>query len=408
MIGRLKHEGNHGETLVSRALGYLAASRYGLAEDELVDLLSRDLEVYAWFFRQTYHLPSDLVQRAIEYRRRPAGEEVHREGEPAQDEETATLSWLKKLKRGYLFCAAPGFAGKLDERTISVDLKELFRQYGHPLTAEAEVEVEETWSKWKVVEADSQYSIEREDQTLNVYLEWDRTPPEPVVDLLKEVLPRADGPRLPVVLWSRLSFDLAPYLAERLVDGSSLLAFYHRELGDVSKAAFLAGDQAQDYHGKLADYFRFKADPAGDGSWTGGNVRGLSELPYHLTEAGRHQEVYQTLTDFKFLEHKAEEVGITRRTDQAGREQITSDGVHRLQQDVERALAAGGSGAAGAGLRAPLIITARQTKAGLTITCPVCNKSAPITDKQRGTEIACPQKSCEAPLKLNPFVIDMR
>jgi hypothetical protein len=277
MIGRLKHESNHGEMLVSRALGYLAASRYGLAEDELVDLLSRDLEVYAWFFRQTYHLPSDLVQRAVEHRRGAAGAAEPGEGKPARDEEAAALAWLDSLKR----------------------------------------------------------------------LEWKNGIPKAVVDLLKEVLPRADGPRLPIVLWSRLSFDLAPYLAERLVDGSSLLAFYHRELGDVSKKAFLAGDQARDLHGKLADYFRFKADPAGDGSWAGGNIHGLSELPFHLTKAGRHQEVYQTLTDFRFLEHKAEEVGIARREDKNGRVQITSDGVHRLQQDFERALESAPGGGAG-------------------------------------------------------------
>ena len=42
MIKRLTDESNHGEMLVSHALGYLAASRQGLAEDELVDLLSRD------------------------------------------------------------------------------------------------------------------------------------------------------------------------------------------------------------------------------------------------------------------------------------------------------------------------------------------------------------------------------
>ena len=57
MIDRLKSEGNHGEALVSHALGYLAASRYGLAEDELVDLLSRDLQVYAWFFGKSLPLP---------------------------------------------------------------------------------------------------------------------------------------------------------------------------------------------------------------------------------------------------------------------------------------------------------------------------------------------------------------
>ncbi len=65
MIRRLTDEGNHGDQLVSHALGYLAASRHGLTEDELVDLLSRDLDVYEWFFRQTYHLPSDLVNLAI-------------------------------------------------------------------------------------------------------------------------------------------------------------------------------------------------------------------------------------------------------------------------------------------------------------------------------------------------------
>ena len=69
MIDRLKSEGNHGEVLVSHALGYLAASRYGLAEDELLDLLSRDLQVYGWFFKKSYHLPADLVELAKQYRR---------------------------------------------------------------------------------------------------------------------------------------------------------------------------------------------------------------------------------------------------------------------------------------------------------------------------------------------------
>ena len=58
MIERLTDEGNHGEALVSHALGYLAASRYGLAEDELLDLLSRDLQVYEWFFEKGRHLPA--------------------------------------------------------------------------------------------------------------------------------------------------------------------------------------------------------------------------------------------------------------------------------------------------------------------------------------------------------------
>ena len=60
LFGRLERKDQHGEIIVSRALGYLAASRYGLAEDELVDLLSRDVDVYEWFLDQTFHVPSDL------------------------------------------------------------------------------------------------------------------------------------------------------------------------------------------------------------------------------------------------------------------------------------------------------------------------------------------------------------
>ena len=93
-------------------------------------------------------------------------------------------------------------------------------------------------------------------------------------NFLSEVLPKADGPRLPVVLWSRLSFDLAPYLTERMVDGSPLLNFYHRELGDVATAVFLAEDKDQPYHARLADYFRFKADPRPTGAGRAGYPMG--------------------------------------------------------------------------------------------------------------------------------------
>jgi hypothetical protein len=329
MIDRLKNESNHGEKMVSHTLGYLAASRYGLAEDELVDLLSRDLQVYTWFFNKSYHLPSDLIQSAIKYRRehgytRAAGNE-----KPSSDEERAALAWLKEI----------------------------------------------------------------------------RNPPEKVSEFLGEALKKADGPRLPIVLWSRLSFDLAPYLTERMVDGSSLLFFYHRELGDVSKATFLAGKNAQTYHEKLAEYFEIKADPANDHSWSGGNIHGLSELPYHLTEAGKYDEVFKTLTDFKFLEQKAEEVGVLVRNDEQGKQVNTYTGVLQLQEDYERALQIMPGGEGGMGDRAPLILTALDTSKGLMVYCPVCNKYSPVTKEMLDTVIRCPQEGCKTPLKINPFVI---
>jgi len=333
MIDRLKNEGNHGEALVAHALGYLAASRYGLAEDELVDLLSRDLQVYEWFFKKSFHLPADLVQWAIQYRRSHPTRAVKGDGGPHQDEERTALAWLKEI----------------------------------------------------------------------------RNPPEQVADFLSEVLPKADGPRLPVVLWSRLSFDLAPYLAERMVDGSPLLNFYHRELGDVATAVFLAQGKDQPYHARLAEYFRYKADPAADRSWNGKSPHGLSELPYHLTQAARFEEVYQTLTDFKFLEHKAAEVGVQESKDEKGNLVKTYTGVLQLQDDFERTLETipgdGGSGSGTGSGRPPLIVTAVDSGAGLSVYCPVCNKTSPIHKDTLNTEIICPQEGCNTRLKLNPFVI---
>ena len=329
-IDRLQHEGSHGEALVAHSLGYLAASRYGLAEDELLDLLSRDLQVYAWFFRQSFHLPADLVRWAIQYRRSHPARNAIEQGQPGKDEERATLAWLKQI----------------------------------------------------------------------------RSFPEQLTDFLGAVLPKADGPRLPVVLWSRLSFDLAPYLTERMVDGSSLLNFYHRELGDVATAVFLTGGHDQPYHTRLADYFRFKADPAGDRTWAGSDRHGLSELPYHLTRAAHYDEVYETLTDFRFLEHKAAEVGVLERKDETGNLVKTYTGVLQLQDDYEAALAAmPGNGGSGTGSgRPPLIVTAVDSGAGLTVYCPVCNKTSPIHEDALNTVISCPQADCQARLKLNPFV----
>jgi NACHT domain- and WD repeat-containing protein len=104
MIPRLADEGNHGKAFLSHALGYLAASRNGLAEDELVDLLSRDIEVYEAFFRQTYHLPSDLVNLAVAYLKdHPQAlenfptESDHDAERLAQAISTASRTWLKQL-----------------------------------------------------------------------------------------------------------------------------------------------------------------------------------------------------------------------------------------------------------------------------------------------------------------------
>jgi WD40 repeat protein len=228
LLDRLTKEDNHGEALVSHVLGYLAASRYGLAEDELLDLLSRDPQVYTWFMHSVYHYPQDLLSAARDYLQRQ-GRILHdTEQKHFKDEDAAAKSWLDEV----------------------------------------------------------------------------RDNEEELGDFLAETLRKPEGLRLPVVLWSRLYFDLEPFLSSTQAEGIALLGYYHRELGEVAKREYLAGGNEIQYHIKLADYFQARSDPSGTGLWDGRASRGLSELPYHLVHGKRWDAVCDVLTDLKFLSAK--------------------------------------------------------------------------------------------------------
>jgi NACHT domain- and WD repeat-containing protein len=201
LFGRLSSDANHGETVVSRSLGYLAAARNGLSEDEMLDVLSLDEDVRADFKARAKH-----------------------------------------------------------------------------------------------------------------------TPPEE---------------RLPVVVWSRLYFDLEPYLTERSADGASLLSFYHRQLREVVEAEFLAGENKPARHAHIGAYFADqdlfepqKKTP---------NVRKLSELPYQQTYGERWDDLHATLTDFDFLEAKCTHVAVIT-SGKGDSAKTIYGGVYELQEDYRRAL----------------------------------------------------------------------
>jgi NACHT domain- and WD repeat-containing protein len=141
--------------------------------------------------------------------------------------------------------------------------------------------------------------------------------------------------RLPVIVWSRLYFDIEPYLTERSADGTSLISFYHRQLRDVIETDHLSGDQELARHASLADYFT-SLDLFDKGKKTA-NLRKLSELPYQQTCGGQWDELYATLTDFDFLEAKCTYVAVV--TSQAGGvAQTIYGGVYELQEDYRFAL----------------------------------------------------------------------
>jgi len=213
---------------------------------------------------------------------------------------------------------------------------------------------------------------------------------------------------LPIVVWSRLYFDVAPYLAERSSENTTLLAFYHNQLRDAAKAEYLEGEHAQRRDAALAAYFRDRSDPAKDRSWTGKYPRGLSELPFHLVGACvgdkqelYKQELYETLTDFTFLGRKVADVAIAEHPGPDGTMTCTYAGVYALQDDYEMAIEAFGGGKAGG--RKPLIVTGTNFGQGMVLRCPWCNVASPFEDGWRGKEIACP--ICAGPLRVNSFMV---
>ncbi|MGQ0701897.1 MAG: hypothetical protein ACT4PM_02040 [Gemmatimonadales bacterium] len=138
--------------------------------------------------------------------------------------------------------------------------------------------------------------------------------------------------KLPPVIWSRLYFDLEPYLTLRKADGTNLFAFYHRQLEAVARERYLNPGR----HRALAEYFTKRELFLGEQKTP--NVRKLSELPYQQTYAGDlWEELYQTLTDFEFLEAKCTHVAVT---EEGSGDQVRKvyGGVYELQEDYRRAL----------------------------------------------------------------------
>jgi NACHT domain- and WD repeat-containing protein len=114
---------------------------------------------------------------------------------------------------------------------------------------------------------------------------------------------------LPLVVWSRLRFDLAPYLAERSADGASTISFYHRQLREVVVDQFLNGPARLNHHQHLAGYFSSQPFENGQGAKRVWNLRKLGELAFQQTHAEEWSSLRKTLTGLTYLDAKVSAVG---------------------------------------------------------------------------------------------------
>jgi WD40 repeat protein len=106
--------------------------------------------------------------------------------------------------------------------------------------------------------------------------------------------------RLPVVVWSRLSLDLEPYLTERAAPGGKVITFYHRQLVEHVTQRFLAGVESQARHANLARHFFAKPVWSDQGRKVP-DARRAVELVFQQRSAEEWSEAEATLFDSQFL-----------------------------------------------------------------------------------------------------------
>lgn len=220
-----------------------------------------------------------------------------------------------------------------------------------------------------------------EDEMLDVL----STDDEVMKDFLLRSPKSPEVPRLPLVVWSRLYFDMEPYLTERSADQTSLLSFYHRQVGEVARQRYMSDKDSLKRHGHLADYFGDKiagypqphiigADDKGKP-----NYRKMSELPYQQAYGQKWKDLEQTLTDLKFIKAKC-----------------NAKMAYDLVANYDRI----GVGRAKPG---PPIRTAWLYEGKYGIYCPFCLACSEINKDQLDQVIPC--SACGKRLKINQFAI---
>ncbi len=114
---------------------------------------------------------------------------------------------------------------------------------------------------------------------------------------------------LPVVLWSRLFFDLEPYLSPRSADGAVTYRFFHRQVQEVVTEDYLDEVRKESIHRTLADYFKSQALEITHEDGVSPNRRKLSELPYQEACSGSWDDLSSTMRHLPFLQTKLKASG---------------------------------------------------------------------------------------------------
>jgi len=100
------------------------------------------------------------------------------------------------------------------------------------------------------------------------------------------------------------SISLASFL--KINGDTGLMNFFHGQFAAAVQKRYVGTARLlSQAHADLARFYHNSADPAKDGSWSGGNdVRAVQQLPYHLVKADMFVDLVGVLTDLTFIELK--------------------------------------------------------------------------------------------------------
>ena len=133
MFSRLSKRENHGSLLISRTVGALAASKDGLAEDELLDVLSDDPEIMSDYHHRFPHSPDVTRLPVIVWSR------LRTDLEPYLSWRVISGSSILSLQRGQIDCLA------CDLYLSESDGKQTHKRLAGYFVTKADPQVDGTW-----------------------------------------------------------------------------------------------------------------------------------------------------------------------------------------------------------------------------------------------------------------------
>ncbi|KYR02595.1 hypothetical protein DLAC_00037 [Tieghemostelium lacteum] len=120
-----------------------------------------------------------------------------------------------------------------------------------------------------------------------------------LIDLLKE----KNKPPVPFSVWAPLLHSIDSLLRHNT--GSNILTFFHSEINKVIIKKYLPIEKSQIVvQNQMADFYWKQADPEGQKTWLGNQMKSFIELPYHLLKAKRWDLIATILQDLSFIEMK--------------------------------------------------------------------------------------------------------